>query len=299
MLLYVIYTQLFVNQSIAELIAELKITIPLGLWLLFMGVFSFLNVSIEALKWQKLVKKVSCISFVKSLKAIVAGNTLAMFTPNRTGEFGARVLFLEKNHRWEGVALSLLGSFSQILATSVVSGIAFVFFLKNIAHYPTKIWLSVWLIGSILALILLCIYYNIGAIKPYVYGTKWLKKIRPYILPLEKFSARELSQILGLSLLRYGVFSLQFILLLYSLGYQIPFATIWNMVGSVYFMQTVIPSIGLVELGVRGQVIMFVFAQYTQQLVPILAASLLMWCFNLMIPALIGWLMLWQKEQEE
>ena len=54
-----------------------------------------LNWGIEARKWQMVVSKNSPVSFNTSFKAIFAGNALAFFTPNRTGEYFGRMLYLE------------------------------------------------------------------------------------------------------------------------------------------------------------------------------------------------------------
>jgi hypothetical protein len=64
----------------------------------------------------------------------------------------------------------------------------------------------------------------------------------------------------------------------------------------IYLIITVIPTVALSELGVRGSVSLFVFAYYftaigsfdEQVKIAIVAASALIWIINLIIPALAG-----------
>jgi hypothetical protein len=68
------------------------------------------------------------------------------------------------------------------------------------------------------------------------------------------------------------------------------------LIGIIYLMMTVIPTIAMTELGVRGSVSVYVFGYYFERLnlwngnlqQSVIAASSLLWIINLGIPALIG-----------
>jgi uncharacterized membrane protein YbhN (UPF0104 family) len=69
------------------------------------------------------------ISFLKSLKCVFAGCSITMLTPNRTGEFGGRILFLKKENRAKAISINIVGSIAQLLVTMVLGCVSFCYFL--------------------------------------------------------------------------------------------------------------------------------------------------------------------------
>ena len=55
-----------------------------------------------------------------------------------------------------------------------------------------------------------------------------------------------------------------------------------------YLAMSVIPSIALTELGVRGALAAWVFQPVTEQVSGVLLATSALWVINLVLPALIG-----------
>ena len=92
-------------------------------------VLMLVNWAIEARKWQVVIRKIQPISFFQSWKAIHAGLTLAFFTPNRTGEYIGRVLYIQEGKRIQAVSLTIVCSMAQLLVTWL-AGIAGILYLK-------------------------------------------------------------------------------------------------------------------------------------------------------------------------
>ena len=88
--------------------------------------------------------------------------------------------------------------------------------------------------------------------------------------------------------LRYLVFSTQFILMLHWFDIQIPWQEALKAISIMYLVLTVVPSIALSELTIRGSVALFFFSAYSGNSTGILAASSMIWFINLVIPALAG-----------
>ena len=86
----------------------------------------FLNWGLEARKFQYLVSKIEKISFVNAYRAIFTGLAFALNTINRSGDFVGRILYLKEGNRLRGVALSLVGSMSQIVVTFSIGLIALI-----------------------------------------------------------------------------------------------------------------------------------------------------------------------------
>jgi uncharacterized membrane protein YbhN (UPF0104 family) len=88
------------------------------------------NWGIEAKKWQLSVKPVYPVSFKQSFKAILAGVSFSVTTPNRVGEYLGRMLYVPDGSRLKTIAVTLVGSLSQLLIT-LICGIIGLIVLKN------------------------------------------------------------------------------------------------------------------------------------------------------------------------
>ena len=80
-------------------------------------VLMFVNWSLEALKWKISVQRVQPVGFFRSLKAIFSGVSFSVTTPNRTGEYFGRVLYMDDGNRLKVISLTILGSISQLIVT--------------------------------------------------------------------------------------------------------------------------------------------------------------------------------------
>src|SRR6187402_3652120 len=106
-------------------------------------VLMFVNWSLEALKWKISVQGVQPVSFFRSLKAIFSGVSFSVTTPNRTGEYLGRVLYMDDGNRLRVISLTILGSISQLLVT-IFFGLLGLFILQSgIANVSLSVWM-VW-----------------------------------------------------------------------------------------------------------------------------------------------------------
>jgi uncharacterized membrane protein YbhN (UPF0104 family) len=109
---------------------------------------------------------------------------------------------------------------------------------------------------------------------------------------LARFGRGELLVVLLLSAMRYAVFGLQFVLLLGCFGAGVP---VWSMVLGVpliYLIATLIPSVMLTELGVRGSVAVAVLSPLGGDAGLVLLATSVLWMINVALPASVGSLIL-------
>jgi uncharacterized membrane protein YbhN (UPF0104 family) len=59
----------------------------------FVVLLMVVNWVLESLKWQYLSQKLANITTWEAIEAVFCGLTWAIFTPNRIGEYGGRVMF--------------------------------------------------------------------------------------------------------------------------------------------------------------------------------------------------------------
>jgi len=259
------------------------------------------NWGVETFKWKILMNKIEKIPFSRSFKAVLTGITVSTITPNRVGEYFGRVFILKKASHWEGIFITVIGSMSQLLITIIVGIFSLLFFVPNYMNYMDYVSSSTLIVLMLLAVLLvallLFLFFNISIVHTLVYKLKLPKrnKIRKYVRIFLFYSSKELLQILLLSLLRYAIFTTQYFILMRLFGLDLPYFISCMLISIIFFVTTAIPTIALADLGVRGSVSLFVLGLYYDKLgmdqmhidMSIVAASSLLWIINLVLPALI------------
>jgi len=258
---------------------------------LFMMFFNWL---LEALKWQFLIKKIEKISLITALRAVFSGITVSVFTPNRVGEYGGRVFCLEKADRIQAVLITVLGSMSQLL-TTILFGSVGILFLNNYIPgihdlykemdfaYPLLFFMLLFI-----NILLLLLFHNISVISSLMDKFNCLSKYKKYKEVFTYYNAQELMMVFLLSISRYVIFTTQFFILLKLFLVDVSYfdAIVLSMV--MLFAISVIPTIAISEIGVRGSVALYLFSFVSLNAVGILSATFLLWVINLLVPAIIG-----------
>ncbi len=282
-------------------------------WFIWMIIVVFilmlLNWGIEALKWCIMIRKIERISWIRSFEAVLSGVAISSFTPNRVGDYFGRVFILERGNRIEGVLITFLGSMSQLLVTFVL-GTSSIFLLFMEYHAELLLYFSIpghlyayflWGGGILilgLNILVILLFLNISLLSSLAgrLKGKLLEKLTSYIHILSVYSLDELISIIFLSLFRFVVFSFQMFLLLKIFSVDLPFFHAMIIIAVTFFVMTIIPTITITELGIRGSVALFLIGMYFggSDIAPqsinlgIIAASTSLWIINLTIPALIG-----------
>jgi hypothetical protein len=255
----------------------------------------FVNWGLEAAKWKLLVGAVRPLSFFTAYKAVLTGVSFSVALPNRVGEYIGRMMYQPEGGRLKTISLAIVGSIAQLLAT-LTWGIAGLVILKAeiLQAYPGLIiWFQFGLYG--LLFILLCItffYFNVSTVVRFF--SRWLTSHHWLYLveALKNFNALFLVRILFLSSIRYGVFLLQYILLFHFFGVNVAALTIVPVMSVVFLALAVIPSIALLEVGLRGEVSLRLMGLFSANSLGIGLTSVTVWFLNLIIPAVAGTLFL-------
>lgn len=252
------------------------------------------NWGIEAWKWRIQLAPLEKISFIKAFKSVMAGCSITMLTPNRVGEFGGRILYVDEQHRLRAITLTILGSISQFLVTLLV-GTAALLVLKYFLHatalfqiMPQYVSNGLLIIAVVATVATLMFYLRIGWLIHLLERVKLFNKAIKYVQLLESFSIKQLLTILALSFLRYGVFILQYMLLLKVMGVEVGYGISFLLLSVFYLVMAIAPTVGLAELPVRASASVELFKLFSDNIVGIQAAALGIWIINLVLPAVIG-----------
>ncbi len=295
-ILFIAY-KLWTEAQTQNLLSAFKQVHRSNIWLIFLATFMVIfNWGIETFKWKFIIRKLQFISFFKSFKAVFAGITVAIFTPNRVGEFGGRILALERRNRVAGVFATLLGGYAQLLITLIMGLIALPLYIQKFpSQLPLKIEPSyLFLICFVVILVLLIVYFKIKFFARVLEHLIKNEKKKRFVGFLKDYKTEELFKILLFSFLRFLIFTTQFYLLLQLFGVPITFYEGIISISLVYFILTIIPVVSLFEFGIRGSVALLILGVYTPFSLGIISASILLWIINLAIPALLGSIFLYR-----
>lgn len=249
---------------------------------------SLIHFSIEARKWQILSVPYEKLRFMSAFAAILSGNTFSVFTPNRIGEYAGRVLHLHAGKRIKGVAATMVGSLSQLISSYFLGFIGILFFLFQFSNYNSIMRISFASVGLLVWLIMVSCYYNVKLVYWLLLQLKLLRKYAHYLSFLRRYKWRQLFNLNIYSLIRYLLFSLQYVLLVKMLQPEIAFGVGFVAVFSIFFVQSVTPSIALFELPLRGNIAIFFWNHFFVAESVALSATFVLWLLNIVIPAIFG-----------
>ena len=256
----------------------------------------WVNWSLETIKWKIALRPVQPIHFLLAFKAILAGTCIASFTPNRVGEYLGRMLFVNPENKMRSVAPSILCSRSQMLFTLIAGSGGLYLFSTVPYHFEAK-WMTPLLLKSAMmgtigmTVVFGLVYFRFDPMVQRI--NQWFKTKKNRItLPLN-FSMPVLSGLLFISMIRYGVFVLQYFLLFSAFGIPLMIIQVFTGLSVMFVLMAIIPTLTfLTDLGFRWVVGIQIFQIFTLNTAGILAVSLGIWLINLIIPALIGSLLI-------
>ena len=266
------------------------------LYLILAMLLIFVNWGIETWKWKLLVGSVRPIKFSKAYKAVLSGVSFSIALPNRVGEYIGRMLYQPEGGRLKTISLAIVGSIAQLLATLLWGIVGLVILRKELLEaYPKfVIWFQFIIYGLIFVLILLSVFYFYVS-SVVAFFRPWLKNHHFLYLveALQNFNAVFLAKLFFLSSLRYGVFMLQYMVMFYFFHVQVAAAIIVPVMSVVFLALAIIPSIALVEVGLRGEVTLRLMGLFSVNTLGIGLTSVTIWFINLILPAIMGTLFLW------
>ncbi|MGB3344895.1 MAG: lysylphosphatidylglycerol synthase domain-containing protein [Aequorivita sp.] len=252
-----------------------------GYFLILFLILAATNWMFEIMKWRILVSTIESIDFKTALKQSLAALTVSLATPNRIGDYGAKALFFEREKRKRVLLLNFYSNGIQLLATIIFGTVGlFYFLLEYDVVYSTKAIIGLG-IGIFIILILGYILWK----KELLVKGFSIEKIFRYF---QKFSNILKFKIFLLSILRYLVFSGMFYGLLLFFGSEIAFFTALALVFAMYLLVSIVPSIFIFDVVVRGGIAVWLFSFAGVSDLTVLSTVLVMWILNFVIPSIIG-----------
>ena len=276
---FAIYQKVFINkdwETVKQVLLTHLKTISIFGWFCLL-LLMFVNLMVEAIKWKIVVSKNNSMGMLKSLKSVFVSQAFAFFTPNRIGEYAGRTMFLSSGNKLMGVSQMAWTSYAQLLVTITFGAVAL---FVNITYYPwmTNSWM-IWIkIGSpILALLALYMYFGDQNWKGVLSVLNSIQIAHPIKV-----------QLIGWSLLRYLIFIIQYYLVAYLLQMNLSFSTVFLSLSILFLLLSILPTISITELVVRGQLLILILTPFYSNKLIIVSLSSIIWGINFLLPSMIG-----------
>jgi hypothetical protein len=289
-----IWYEIFKRENFYELqaifFAELQKPQRIG-WLLATFALLPLNWAAETFKWWHLIRRVAPMSFWSAFRAVLAGVTFSVFTPNRIGEFGGRILFLRRRHVTNGIFSTVVGSVAQQMVLVSFGFVGFVYFLTNLWETETWVVQSVVFVGLVAVSLLFAIFLNIEKFVPLFKKVKFLYKFPKFVKNaaiIRAYTREQMYKTLFWAVVRYCIYGIQYYLILRFFGIDMPVLRGAACIATIYLWQTSVPLPPILGLLARGEIALQVWGLFSENKMSILAATFSLWVINLIIPAFLG-----------
>lgn len=293
LLIWAIYKQVFAKENIEDMWAAFVVRFQGAniFWLAIVVLLVPVNWGFETCKWRTLIQKFTSYSFFQVYKATLAGITVSLFTPNRVGEYGGRILLVKAKDNWNAAIATIVSSFSQMMVLLAFGLIGLLFFASFLFEISQAYLLLSVLGGTIFIALMLYCFLHIDLIIPIarkIPFPKFIKESLSRLSVLKEYTRKELSKNLLFAFLRYCTYTIQYYLILHFFGIEVSLLLALSGIATIYLLQTSIPLPPVMGLLARGQVALEVWGNFSDSQVDILGATFSLFIINLTIPALIG-----------
>ena len=291
---WMVYNQVLLNKDFSEVIANFKKVISTDnrSWAFIISMILMLfNWLIESKKWQTLISSFSEFRFQNAIEGVLMGIAAGIITPSRIGEYGGRILNLPTNYRKVGLHANFVSSIAQNLINiffGIIGGTYFILLYLDWSKYI--IW-SLLVGGITLFSLLVLMYYGHRKLLLILVDRmpkRIIELVRRFLSELPNMDNATLNTTLMYSFIRYVVFGIQYALLLYFFGANIPVIPIVTGISLIFLIQSGIPLPPFLSMLARGEIAIIIWSIFTDNILTILSATFSLWLINLLLPAIVG-----------
>ena len=253
-----------------------------------------INWLIEAVKWKYINDyHQNPLSIGEALKAVMLGASAGLLSPGRWGEPFARAFYGGNQKILTRTYWNVPGMAAQWTIT-IIGGAAYLF-LNDQLSLPN-------LINDTLFLLIVCVVFLLYYFHDWLFVRllnfrllqSWLKVNQPILVIHSKAKLN----IFLLTLSRFIVYLSQYTILIYFFSNQMSVPEILMNMFFLFFLQSFSIFPGLIDIGLKGNIALYIFASKFGSVFDLLFVILFIWILNLCIPAFMGYLLFYMKMDE-
>jgi hypothetical protein len=117
---------------------------------------------------------------------------------------------------------------------------------------------------------------------------KSLKKTFESIENILHYSQKLKRELLLIGAARFLIFVTQYWLLMFLFFENFPELEFYILCGVYFLAQFVIPSLGFLDVGIRANLVAFIFSSHTDNFLQLMAVNYLIWMINVLVPSIFG-----------
>lgn len=248
-----------------------------------------LNLGLDGWVWRRLLGPVEgTFPWRAVATGVLSGLALGFWTPARAGEYAGRAVSFPDADPWT-VSVTVFVQRMLDMLVGVAVGLVLLIGALGTGLLPTTLpWVLAAGIGAGTTA-----FFALGVVRPgllHRFATRidrWDGTISDRTAFLTRFDPRDRIVVLAGSLARYLVFTTQFALL--GLAFGAPaVGALAAAVGLTFFAKYLIPSLTLLDLGLREGSAVFFFHMFDLGAAAGLNAALLLFALNVLLPAAVG-----------
>lgn len=269
-------------------------------WVCLLAAIALLpfNLGLEAYKWRMLIAPLyPALGLRQAICAVLAGMSLGFITPNRLGEYAGRVLYLQPGHRTEAAIATYLSRLSQLVAAlgGAALGVGFLLWGGQVTGTIPMLLTTGLLLAGVALSAFIVSRHSLGWLGRLLRLHRW-RHTRSLVAQVthaqSAFARTQLMHLIGLGAVRYGIFILQYFLLMRAFGYGGSFALAASVCALVFILKALVPSVAFSEMGIREGIALQVMGWLFIPEAVCFNATLGLFALNLLLPSAVGVLFL-------
>jgi len=258
------------------------------------------NIFLQYWKWKLTCKSILNYSDRKKIiYSLFQGFAAGAFTPFRLGEYFGRAFLFKERTLIQVTIATLVDKFFPLIIvafTGALSSIIFIFLFYNVSVYLTAaLFVVVFVLFYLLIQLLIDPEFWDNFLFNKIKKSKTLHKYLGKTRFIKNLDNHYSIKMFSISFLFYSCFVVQFVILVSAFTNQVNVLDYFWSASLVMFAKTFFPAISLSELGIREGVSVFFLGQMGVSAANAFNAALFLFFINILIPALIGSVLLFKK----
>ncbi len=259
--------------------------------LIFVSFILFpVNWAIESYKWKLITAQTQEISFKTAMRSVYAGICIGNLAPGRATEFLAKIHFFKAENKLTVTVLHFVNGMFQ-LSITIFFGVLSLFIRSVTSHEPSSmLHVASISLSIIVMLVFILILFNINRFVGWMYkrfNRDNYEELKPIV-----WSKKLLIQLFGFSIIRFWVFTLQFVLLLFVFKSEANYMHLFTSIFIYFLFTTIIPMFSVIEAAVRTAIALIVFSDLGISNSGLAIVAILLWLINIVLPSVVGYMVL-------
>ncbi len=266
-----------------------------SLMLLLISVILFpVNWLLESYKWMLITAQTEKISLATASRSVYAGICIGNLAPGRATEFLAKIHFFKPENKLTITLLHFVNGMFQLSVTIFFGMLGIM--LRSLVNDQSESFLSYVAIGlsAVVMLVFVMILFNINRFVPWIYkrfNSANYEDVKPI-----SWSGKLLTSLFGVSIIRYCVFTLQFICILLIFSGKADMLQLLVSIWIYFLFTTIIPMFSVIEAAVRAAIALIVFNGFGMSNAALAIVAILLWVINIVFPSIVGyWVLVKEK----